>query len=95
MINQQDEQKFKQIKNLNTKLQLYYLKVSSNVTIAMRCFENFEVGQMPPPLDARLIHVVVSGTKCLDGPHIPFLGLIKRYYQCVMSMLTSSDGPQT
>jgi len=34
---------------LNTKLQLYYLKVSSNVTIAMRCFENFGVGQMPPP----------------------------------------------
>ena len=40
----------------NKKFQLYYLKVSSNVKIAMHCFENFVGGEMPqmPPLVARL-----------------------------------------
>jgi len=28
---------------------LYSLKVSANAKIAMRCFENFRGGQMPPP----------------------------------------------
>jgi len=31
----------------NIKFHLYYMKVSTNVKIAMQCFEDF--GQMPPP----------------------------------------------
>ena len=33
------------------------------------------------------------GNVCLDGRHIPFLGLIKRSYHGWLSMMTSSDGP--